>query len=469
MTCRRGAGYGDARRASRRAASTRPPGRAATGFAAAPRARRSREPAGTGARARRTGRAAPTASALSSPAATSQTSSAALDGRQGQGEPGRRRLRAAAYRGRGAARRTRRASGEDRRHVAVLAHAEHQHVERGRPWSSAGQAGQLGRVRSAAASGSSPTGPSDAGIGCTRAGSSGSASSSASRAWVRCAPGRRRAGTARRPTTRRPGASRPRRVPGGPGAPAAPRCRSRRRSARPTPSPAPPGRPPAGSPAEPPPPGEQVGVAWTTTSRVTALRCTDLAVEACSIVRSLWARGPAAAAPSRRGRVAGPVRLSVGSCQTCTRVGGRSVQAGDAGRPRRAPSAYSWSGVEPAQLLGEQVAELARRAGLTGRRLAGALSSGRRPSAGDRQLVAVGAVRISHAELMPRRPVGRTATGTDAEPGRSQPRSSSAVGSPGGPRPSRRRPRSSAVSKAPREQGPPRRDPGPGQVGVAGA
>ena len=38
--------------------------------------------------------------------------------------------------------------------------------------------------RAAAASGSSPSGPSRGGIGCTRAGSSGSASSSAARAWV---------------------------------------------------------------------------------------------------------------------------------------------------------------------------------------------------------------------------------------------------------------------------------------------
>ena len=69
--------------------------------------------------------------------------------------------------------------------MPVLADAEQQHVEVGeRGVPGPGRGASSSAYRAAAASGSLPAGPSEAGIGCTRAGSSGTTSSSAARAWV---------------------------------------------------------------------------------------------------------------------------------------------------------------------------------------------------------------------------------------------------------------------------------------------
>ena len=91
--------------------------------------------------------ASATAAAFSSPATSSHTSSARVDRREAEGDPGRRRLRAAAHRDHRPLVVHGRRLREDRRDVALRADAEQQHVEAGAPpWPSGGGRGQLAGV-----------------------------------------------------------------------------------------------------------------------------------------------------------------------------------------------------------------------------------------------------------------------------------------------------------------------------------
>ena len=124
--------------------------------------------------------------ALSAPAGDQPDLLGGVDRRQGERDPHRRRLGAAPHRA-------------DRPGLVARPGAPGRPTPRDRPRrrrASARRSGAARRARAgpraasssayraAAASGSSPSGPSEAGIGWTRAGSSGTASSRAARAWV---------------------------------------------------------------------------------------------------------------------------------------------------------------------------------------------------------------------------------------------------------------------------------------------
>ena len=129
--------------------------------------------------------AMPTARALSAPAGDQPDLLGRVDRRQGQGDPDRRRLRAAAHRATGRVSCAHRVLGEDRRDVPVLADARasaRRRRQRGVPGRGARPARR--RTRRRRPPGRRRPGRRTAGIGCTRAGSSGTASSSAARAWV---------------------------------------------------------------------------------------------------------------------------------------------------------------------------------------------------------------------------------------------------------------------------------------------
>ena len=179
-----------------------------------------------------------------------------VDRRQGERGPHRRRLGAAPHRADRPGLVADRVLGEDRRHVAVLADAEHQHVEvRQRGVPGPGRRGQLLGVRG----GRRPPGRRRPGRPRPASGAPGpgpAAPRPAARRGPgsRCGPGPRPAGTARRPTRRRPGTSRRRRGPARRAPPGTRPRRSARRSARPRPRPARPGRRAASPPAGPPRP-----------------------------------------------------------------------------------------------------------------------------------------------------------------------------------------------------------------------